>query len=94
MNRCYNNKYLKNVFVVNGQPVTVSFDLGKVVACNTLFVWSLTKKIKAYIKTKNNALISGLLGEQFKLEMMVLQRYQEAPKTPEGIPVSFPSAIQ
>ena len=60
--------------------MTVPFDLGKVVACNTLFVWSLTKTIKAYIKTKNNALISGLLGEQFKLDMMVPKYLSKNPK--------------
>ena len=44
--------------------------------------------------TKNNALISGILGEQFNLEIMVPQREKEATKTPEGITVSFPLAIQ
>ena len=44
--------------------------------------------------TKNNALVSGLLGEQFRMEMMVPQRSKEAPKTSEGLPVSFPVKIQ
>ena len=35
---------------------------------------------------KNNALVSGILGEPFKLEMMIPQRYKEAPKQSEGIP--------
>ena len=30
--------------------------------------------------TYKNALVSGLLGEQLKLEMMVPQRSKEAPK--------------
>ena len=44
--------------------------------------------------TKNNALVSALLGEQFRLEMMVPQRSKESPKTSEGLPVSLPFSIQ
>ena len=44
--------------------------------------------------TENNALVSGLLGEQFSLETMVTQRAKETPKTLEVLPVSFPVAIQ
>ena len=44
--------------------------------------------------TKNNALVDGLLGEQFRMEMIVPQRSKEAPKTSEGLPVSFPVSIQ
>ena len=43
---------------------------------------------------KNNALISGLLGEQFRLEIMVPKRAKEATKTSEGLPVSLPLSIQ
>ena len=44
--------------------------------------------------TDNNALVSGLMGEQFRLEMMVPQRAKEPPKTSDGIPVSLPFSIQ
>ena len=37
----------------------------------------------------NNALISGLLGEHFRLEMMVPQRSKESLKASEGIIVSL-----
>ena len=50
--------------------------------------------MKASIMTDNNALVSGLLGEQFRLEMMVPQRYKESPKTSEGLPVSLSVSIQ
>ena len=35
--------------------------------------------------TENNALVSGILGEQFRLEMMVPQRAKEEPKISEGL---------
>ena len=50
--------------------------------------------IKASIIIDNNTLISEILGDQFKMEIMVTQRSKEAPKTSEGIPVSFPVTIQ
>ena len=34
-------------------------------------------------------MVSGLLSDQFKLEMVVPQRPKEAPKISEGIPVSL-----
>ena len=37
---------------------------------------------------------SGLLGERFRLEMMVPQRSKESPKTSEVLPFSLPVAIQ
>ena len=43
--------------------------------------------------TNINALVIGIIGEQFKLYMMVPQRSREAPKPPEGILVSFPASI-
>ena len=43
--------------------------------------------------TKNNDLVSGLLGYQFKLKMMVSQRSKEEPKTSEILPVSLPVSI-
>ena len=44
--------------------------------------------------TENNELVSGILGEQFMMEMMVTQISKEAPKTPEGLPVSMLVSIQ
>ena len=56
--------------MVNGTPVTVSLDLGEGVARNTILSWLFLQEIKASIMTNNNALVSGLLGGQFRLEMM------------------------
>ena len=42
---------------------------------------------------KNNSSISGILGYYFKLEMMVPQRDNEAPKTPERLLISLPVTI-
>ena len=44
--------------------------------------------------TKNNAFVRGILGDQFRLEMMVPQTAKEAPKISEGLPVSSPVSIQ
>ena len=74
--------------------MTVSLDLGEGVTRNTIFLLPFMKTIKASIMTKDNALVSGIMGEQFKLEMMVPQRGKEAPKTSEGLPVSLPVSIQ
>ena len=71
--------------MVNGQPVTVSLDLREGVSRNTIFSWPFLKTIKASIITKKNDLVSGFLGEQLKMEMMVPQRANEVPKTSEGV---------
>ena len=57
----------KNPFVVNIKPVTVSLALGEGLACNTILSWTFLKTIKASIMTDNNVLVSGILGEQFRL---------------------------
>ena len=57
----------KTPFVVNLQQVIVSLALGEAVEFNTIFSWSFLKTMKASIMTVNNALVSGLLGYQFKL---------------------------
>ena len=84
----------KTPFVVNKKPVTFSRALGEGMTCNTIFSWPFLHKTKNSIMTENNALVSGLLGEQFRLEMMVTQRSKETPKTSEGLPVSLPVSIQ
>ena len=43
----------KTPFVVNVKLVTVSLAIGKFVACNTIFSWTLLQKIKASIMTNN-----------------------------------------
>ena len=66
----------KTPFEVNGTLVTVSLALGEGVAFNTIFAWPFLQTIKASTMTKNNVLVSRLLGEHFRLEMemMVPQR--------------------
>ena len=44
--------------------------------------------------TKNNALVSGLTREQFRLKIMVPQIAKETPKISEGLPFSLPVSIQ
>ena len=63
------------------------------VACNTIFSWLLLKTIMASILANKNILVSELLGDHFKLEVMVAQRSKEAPKTSERISVSLPVLI-
>ena len=84
----------KNPLVVNGKPATVLLALGEGVAHNTIFSWPFLQTIKASITTKNNDLVSGLLGEQFRLEIIVPKISKEAPRTSEGLPVSSPVSIQ
>ena len=73
--------------------VTVFLSLGGGMARNTIFSWPLLQTIKDLIMIKNNTLSSGILGEQFNLEMMVVQRAKESPKTLEGIPFLLPFEI-
>ena len=84
----------KNPFVVNRKPVTVSLAPVEGVERNTIFSYPLPQKIKASIMTDNNALVSGLLGEQFRMEMMVTQRSKESPKTLEGLQFLLSVSIQ
>ena len=69
--------------MVKGHLATVSIALGEGATHNTIFSWSLLHTIKVSIMTDKNALISGLLGKQFKLEMMVSQLSKETTKTSE-----------
>ena len=79
--------------MVNRKPVIVSLLLGEGVECNTVFLWTFLQKNKASIITNNKALVSGLLGDQFKLKVVVPQRSKEAPKKLEVLPVSLPLTI-
>ena len=83
----------KTSFVVNVKLVTVSLTLGEGVACNTIFSWPFWQTIKASL-TKNNYLLIALLREQFRLEIIIPQKFKEAPKTSEGLPVSLTVTIQ
>ena len=80
--------------MVNRKSVTVFLDLGYGVACNTIFSWPFLQINRASITTNNNYLVSGLLVEQFRLDMIVPQIYKEPPKKSKGIPVSFEFSIQ
>ena len=84
----------KTPFVVNGKPVTVSLAIGEGMACKKICSWPLLQTIKASIMTKKNALVSGLLREQFRLDTMVTKRSNESTKTLEEIPVSLPVTTQ
>ena len=57
------------------------------------FSWLFLQTIQASIMTNINTLISGIFGDQSNLDMMVLQRAKEAPKTSEGLPVLFQVTI-
>ena len=72
----------------------VSLSIREGVECNIIFSWPVLQTIKASIVLDNNNLVSGLLGEKFKLEMMVPKRAKEAPKKSERLPVLFPVSIQ
>ena len=80
-------------YVVNVQLVTFSLALGEGMVCNTNFSWLFLQTIQASIITNNNILISGIFGDQSNLDMMILQRAKEAPKTSEGLPVLFQVTI-
>ena len=83
----------KTYFLVKSQPVVLSIDFGELVTHITLsyhdFFWKMMVSILSY----NNFLIIGLLGEYFKLEMMVPQRSKNATKASNGIMVSLPVYI-
>ena len=91
---CHCGNYLQIHFAVNGKPVTESLALGEGVTFNIIFSWPFLQKIKYLITNEINALVCGLLGEKFRLNMMVTQKSKEAPKTTEGPTVSLPVSIQ
>ena len=66
--------------MVYGQPVNVSLSLREGVSCNTIFLWLFLQKHYDSIITKNNALVIGILGDQFNTYMMVPQISKESPK--------------
>ena len=70
--------------------MTFALALREGVACKTIFSCPFLQTIKSSIMTKNNALVIGILGEKFRLEMIVPQRAKESPKTSEGLLVSLP----
>ena len=72
--------------MVNEKPATVYLALGEGVEQNTVFTWPLLQTIMASIMNNNNDLVSGILGYQFMLDMMVPQISKEERKTPEGLP--------
>ena len=80
--------------MVNGKPVKVSLSLIEGLAFNNIFSCPFLNTIKASIKTKNTSLVSGLLVEQFSMEMMVPKRSKETPKISEELPDSLPVSIQ
>ena len=84
----------KTSLVVNGKPTTVLISIGEGGACNTIFSLPLLQTMKASMMTKNNSLVSGLLGDQFKLDIMVTQRAKESTKTSEGPTVSLSVLIE
>ena len=84
----------KTPFVVDRKRVTVSLALGEKVARKTTFSWPLLHTIKDSIMTNKNDLVIGILGEQFRLKMMVPQIYKEEPKTSKGLTVPLPVSIQ
>ena len=73
--------------------MTVSLALVEGVACNTISSWYFLQTTKASMITENNASVSELLWEQFKMEVMVPQSSKEAPSTSEILSVSLPVAI-
>ena len=79
---------LKDPFLLKVKLVTVSLDIGEVMACNTIFSSQFLQTTKASMMTENNDLVIGLLGDQFRLDIMIPQRSKEAPKTSEGLIVS------
>ena len=62
---------LKNPFMVNSQPLAMSFFQLEVAACKKIFSWPFLKIIDSPIMTKNNSLVSRLLGYQFKMKILV-----------------------
>ena len=83
----------KTPLAVNGKPVTVSLALVEGVARNTIFSWTFLQTIKDSIISNGNALVIGLLGEQFNMEIMAPQRSMESPRTPEELSVLLQVSI-
>ena len=63
-------------------------------AYNTIFLWPFLKTIKASMMTKKSALVSGILGDQFKLGIMAPQRSKEPPKNKRDYQFHYQSQSQ
>ena len=79
----------KTPYVVNGQPVVVSFGLKEGVACNMVFSYPFLSALKASVIFDNMTLMSGWLGEALSLEAMVPMQAAQAPSVPAGVPGAF-----
>ena len=76
--------------MVNGAQLYISLGLGNF-GIKTLFSYPLLKALKSTILLESGTLISGLLGEAFKLTIKKPDPIGEAPTICKGIPMALTS---
>jgi len=79
----------KTPYIIRGQPVIVTFALGKTIATNSILSFPFLQSIKAALILENMTCISAVLGDTFKLEYMVPLRADAAPTIPADAPAAY-----
>ena len=87
----------KTPYRIDGKQVLISLGLGDF-SVKTLFSYPFLKYIKASILLESNTLVSGALGEAFKLTIKRPEMPSTAASAPEGIPLALaalaPQSVQ
>ena len=73
----------------NGKPVVITVALGERVATNTILSLPFLVAIKASILFESMTLVSGVLGDSYKIDMMVPLRADRAPTITQAMPSSY-----
>ena len=76
-------------YIIRGQPVVVTFALGKTIATNSILSFPFLQSIKAALLLENMTCISAVLGDTFKIEYMVPLRADSAPIIPVDAPAAY-----
>ena len=86
----------KTPYVVKGKAVIVTFALGKCISTNTVFSYPFLHGTKCSILFESDTIVSGVLGESFRVESMRPLCADNPPTVPPDAPphyfARFPTA--
>ena len=79
----------KTPYVIQGQPIIVTFALGKTIATNSILSFPFLQSIKAALILENMTCVSAVLGDTFRIEYMVPLWADAAPTIPADAPAAY-----